>query len=72
MVNWYEKLTVQIKWCKQLSVKISVYIRTRQGGISSPLLFNRFYQELVDALSKCPGGKVLTMIHLMYFATLTI
>ena len=26
MVNWYEKLTVQIKWCKQLSVKISVYI----------------------------------------------
>ena len=56
MVNWYEKLTVQIKWCKQLSVKISVYIGTRQGGISPLLLFNIFYQELVDALSKCPGG----------------
>ena len=64
MVNWYEKLTVQIMWCKQLSVKISVCIGTRQGGISllSCLiiiiieLFNIFYQELVDALSKCPGG----------------
>ena len=53
---WYDKLTVQIKWCKQLSVKISVYIATRQGGISSTLLFNILYQELVDALSKCPGG----------------
>ena len=55
MVNWYEKLTVPIKWCKQLCEKISVCIGTRQGGISS-LLFNIFYQELVDALSKCPGG----------------
>ena len=56
MVNWYKKLNVQIKWCKQLSERISVYIGTRQGGISSLLLFNIFYQELVDALSKCPGG----------------
>ena len=56
MVNWYKKLTVQIKWCKLLSEKISVCIGTRQGGISSPLLFNIFHQELVDALSKCPGG----------------
>ena len=56
MVNWYKKLIVQIKWCKQLSEKISVCIGTRQGGISSLLLFNIFYQELVDALAKCPDG----------------
>ena len=60
MVNLYEKLTVQIKWCKQLGEKISVYIGTRQGGLSYPLLFNLFYQELVDALSKCPGGISIT------------
>ena len=47
---------MQIKWCKQLSVKIGVYIGTRQGGISFPLLFNIFYQELVEALSKCLRG----------------
>ena len=41
---------------KKLSEKMSVYIGTRQGDISSPLLFNIFYQELVGALSKCPGG----------------
>ena len=56
MVNWYKKLTVQTKWCKQFSEKISVCIGPGQGGISSPLLFNIFYQEFVDALSKCPGG----------------
>ena len=56
MVTWYKKLTVQVKWCKQLSKKISVCIRTRQGDISSPVLFNIFYQELVDTLSNCPGG----------------
>ena len=56
MANWFKKRTVQIKWCKQLSGKISMCIGTRQGGISSPLLFNIFYQELVDVLSKCPGG----------------
>ena len=56
MFNWYEKLTVQNKWCKQLSEEISVCVGTRQGGLSSHLLFNIFYQELVDALSKCPGG----------------
>ena len=31
-------------------------IGTRQGGISSPLVFNIFYQELVAALSKCLRG----------------
>ena len=29
---------------------------TRQGGLSSPFLFNMFYQDLVNELSNCAGG----------------
>ena len=29
---------------------------TRQGGLTSPLLFNLFYEPLVDILSKVDGG----------------
>ena len=56
MVNWYNRLTVQVKWCQKLSTKIDVCIGTRQGGISSPFLFIIFYQDLVEKLSKCSGG----------------
>ena len=47
---------MQIKWCQKLSAMIDVCIRTRQVGISSPFLFNIFYQALVDKLYKCSGG----------------
>ena len=46
--------------CQKLSTKIDVCIGTRQGGISSPLLFNIFYQDLVEKLSKCSGGKLIS------------
>ena len=47
---------MQVKWCQKLSTKIDVCIGTRQGGISPPFLFNIFYQDLVEKLSKCSGG----------------
>ena len=47
---------MQAKWCQKLSTKIDVCIGTRQDGISSPFLFNIFYQDLVEKLSKCSGG----------------
>ena len=47
---------MQVKWCQKLSTKIDVCIGTRQGGISFPFLFNIFYQDLVEKLSKCSGG----------------
>ena len=49
-------MSVTVKWADKLSSKIHVNKGTRQGGLSSPFLFNLFYQELVDTLSHCAGG----------------
>ena len=56
MHTWYSKLTVQVKWCGTLSSTIVVGVGTRQGGLSSPFLFNLFYQDLISLLSNCSGG----------------
>ena len=59
MFNWYNRRTVQVKWCQKLSTKIDVCIGTMQNGISSPLLFNIIYQNLVEKLSTCSGGIII-------------
>ena len=51
MYEWYSDLTINIKWRGCYSTNIDVNIGTRQGGLSSPVLFNIFYQELIDRLS---------------------
>ena len=56
MHTWYSKLTVQVKWCGTLSSAIKVSVGTRQGGLSSPFLFNFFDQDLISLLSNCSGG----------------
>ena len=56
MHTWYSKLTVQVKWCGTLSSAIKVSVGPRQGGLSSPFLFNLFYQDLISLLSNYSGG----------------
>ena len=51
MYEWYSQLTINIKWRGCYSKDVAVNIGTRQGGLSSPLLFNIFYQDLIDRLS---------------------
>ena len=51
MHEWYSQLTINIKWRGRYSKDVDVNIGTRQGGLSSPLLFNIFYQDLIDRLS---------------------
>ena len=52
---WYAKIKVNIKW-NGFSEDILIGKGTRQGGLTSPLLFNLFYEPLVDILSKLDGG----------------
>ena len=42
---WYEKITVKIKWAG-FSERIAIGKGTRQGELTSPLLFNIFYRDL--------------------------
>ena len=51
MYEWYSQLTINIKWRGFHSKDVDVNIGTRQGELSSPLLFNIFYQDLIDKLS---------------------
>ena len=51
MHEWYSQLTINIKWRGCYSKDVDVNIGTRQGGLSSLLLFNIFYQDLIDRLS---------------------
>jgi hypothetical protein len=56
LVYWYQRLTVFIKWGDQTSEAIVISRGTRQGGLSSPFLFNLLYQDMVDVISKMPSG----------------
>ena len=51
MRYWYSDMQVRIKWGNELSNPIPVQVGTRQGGLSSPFLFNLFYEDLIDKLN---------------------
>ena len=51
---WYSNIKVQIKW-GNLSDEIPVCKGTKQGGLTSPYMFNIFYMDLINILSKQQG-----------------
>ena len=54
MYGWYSDISVRVKWKGMLGGPIS--IGTRQGGLSSPFLFNIAYQGLIDELPQMNYG----------------
>ena len=48
---WYSQMSAVIKWNNITGNKISVKHGTRQGGLTSPFIFNLFYQNLIDKLN---------------------
>ena len=59
LIYWYSHLVVYIKWCNKISQPINIKKGTRQGGLSSPFIFNLLYQDLVHELSAMPCGILL-------------
>lgn len=56
LVEWYARLSVCIRWGNYSSEPIRVLQGTRQGGLSSPFLFNTFYGNLINTLSNMDCG----------------
>jgi hypothetical protein len=56
LIFWHSDFCVHIKWGGKLSRSIPVMKGTRQRGLSSPYLFNIFYQGLVDRISGTVRG----------------
>ena len=58
LYKWYNNMNVRIKWYG-LSRPIVVSKGTKQGGLTSPYLFNIFYRELIEVLSKSNTGIII-------------
>ena len=57
LVYWYARLQVRIRWNGALSIDpVYIFRGTRQGGLSSPFLFNLFYQDMLNLLDYMPCG----------------
>ena len=56
LFHWYKNMYVNIKLGNILSDNIMVKRGTRQGGLTSSLLFNLFYQDLINELQLCNTG----------------
>ena len=54
LVHWYQNLTVC--WGNYISEDIRVRMGTRQGGLSSPFLFNLFYEGMIHGISNMTCG----------------
>ena len=52
--NWYMYVTT--RWSNNYSEKIRVECGTKQGGQTSPMLFNLFYADLVNKLQSSDSG----------------
>ena len=53
---WYLNSSVFIKWNGQFSERIKIGRGTRQGGLTSPMIFNLFYLDLINEIDKMNCG----------------
>jgi len=57
IVKWYRSITAKLCINGQYHGEpLSIQRGTRQGGLTSPMLFNIFYRDLIDKLARNPRG----------------
>ena len=67
LYRWYSNMSVIISWNGQTSAPIPVKRGTRQGGLSSPFLFNLFYKSLINRLDNMNCGISINNHHFNTF-----
>ena len=55
-VNWYGKLQGQVRWSNYLSSIFIIKSGVREGGVTSPILFNLYINRLIAALMSSGKG----------------
>jgi exonuclease III len=67
---WYAKQTNQVRWAGALSDVYRLECGVRQGGLTSPRLFNLYMDELIDGLSSTGIGCSIggTMVNNISYA----
>ena len=66
--TWYFNMCIYIRWKSVLSAKINVKRGTKQGSLTSPFIFNLFYQELINDLNPL-SPKIDFYVDLLICAT---
>jgi hypothetical protein len=56
MSHWYSNQVNMVKWAKEYSDPYALKCGVRQGGLTSPRLFNMYVNELIDGLSSIRVG----------------
>ena len=69
LYNWYDNIKVQVK-LNGIGNTININKGTRQGGLTSSLLFNIFYKDMIDDLSCMNGGISISteIFNVFYYA----
>ena len=53
---WYKNMTFSLKWNGNITENIAIGRGTRQGGLTSPMIFNLFYKDLITELNNLDCG----------------
>jgi len=56
MYMWYSNIKATLALGNELSEPIPIYKGTRQGGLTSSVIFNIVYQSLVQSVNNLPNG----------------
>ena len=68
MYMWYSKMVVFLKWAGISCQPIPVEVGTRQGGLTSPFVFNLFYADMINKLDNMTCGITINNTNYSVFA----